>query len=306
MDALPNMAEVALAEAIGHVGGLGFEAALTRFLRRCIACGNVVFILYRGAGAPEVLYWQADDPAVFRDLARVYVPGAYLLDPFHDLHVNRVAAGAYRLLDIAPDQFQRSQYFLDYYRQTTLVDELTFVSYPDVESTLTICLGRDASTPRPFGARARSVATRVAPVVAALAGRHVREFGAARAPGAEPSAHRAETPADRLRRLLAATRAIQLSPRQAEVALLILRGHSSTSIGLRLGVSAQTVKVFRRQIHMRCRISSQAELFALLMPLLIGETAAQAPRAVAPGGAAGSEATSTRRTLHGGAGGRRA
>lgn len=271
MDALPNMAETALAEAIGHVGRLGFEAALSGFLRRSVPCANVVFILFRGVATPEVLYWQADDPAVFRDLRRVYVPGAYLLDPFHDLHANRVAPGAYRLLDIAPDHFQRSQYFLDYYRQTTLVDELTFVSYPDPDSTLTICLGRDAATPRPFGPRARATASRIAPVVAALADRHVREFGTARAPLAGPPPSRDEAPVDRLRRVLTASHAIRLSQRQAQVALLILQGHSSVSIGLRLGVSAQTVKVFRRQIHARCRISSQAELFALLLPLLIGD-----------------------------------
>ena len=77
----------------------------------------------------------------------------------------------------------------------------------------------------------------------------------------------------RLRRVLARSHSIHLSQRQAQVALLILQGHSSVSIGLRLGVSAQTVKVFRRQIHARCGISSQAELFALLLPLLVAEEA---------------------------------
>ncbi|MDZ4135631.1 MAG: helix-turn-helix transcriptional regulator, partial [Paracoccaceae bacterium] len=59
-----------------------------------------------------------------------------------------------------------------------------------------------------------------------------------------------------------------LSPRQAEVALLILRGHSTVSIGLRLGVAAQTIKVFRKQLYAKCAISSQAELFAMMLPLL--------------------------------------
>jgi len=36
---------------------------------------------------------------------------------------------------------------------------------------------------------------------------------------------------------------------------------------LHLDVSLQTVKVFRRQLYAKCCISSQAELFALLMPL---------------------------------------
>ena len=268
MDGLPNTAEVALADAIRLAGGLGFEASLTRFLRRSIVCNNVVFIVYRRSATPEILYSQADDPVVFRNLARVYVAGAYLLDPYHDLHVNRIAPGAYRLLDIAPDQFQRSQYYLDYYRQTTLIDELTFVSYPDADTTLNICLGRDAGTPRPFGTAARDIAVRIAPVVAALTHRHLEEFAAVRATGGPPPA---DEPVERLRRVLAENHRIRLSQRQAQVSLLILQGHSSVSIGLRLGVSAQTVKVFRRQIHARCGISSQAELFALLLPLLIGE-----------------------------------
>ncbi len=72
---------------------------------------------------------------------------------------------------------------------------------------------------------------------------------------------------ERLREALNQQHSIRLSPRQAEVALFILRGHSSLSISLHLEVSLQTVKVFRRQLYAKCCISSQAELFALLMPL---------------------------------------
>lgn len=273
MEALPNAAETALAEVIRRSGGAGFEAALCGFLRRCIACNNLVVIAYHRAAAPEALYQQADDPVVFHGLHRTYLAGAYLLDPYYELHLSRIPPGAYRLLDIAPDQFQRSRYYLDYYRQTTLVDELSFVSYPDADTTLTLCLGRDSFMPRPFGAQARAVATRIAPVVAALADRHWRQLRAP--PGAVPAAASgaADAPPERLRRVLLENHGIRLSQRQAQVALLILQGHSSVSIGLRLGVSAQTVKVFRRQIHARCTISSQAELFALLLPLLTGEEA---------------------------------
>ena len=49
---------------------------------------------------------------------------------------------------------------------------------------------------------------------------------------------------------------------------MILRGHSSESIGSHLEVSPQTVKVFRKQLYARCSICSQAELFALMMPLI--------------------------------------
>jgi DNA-binding CsgD family transcriptional regulator len=61
---------------------------------------------------------------------------------------------------------------------------------------------------------------------------------------------------------------VKLSKRQAEVAILILRGHSSLSISLELGISPQTVKVFRRQLYSKCNISSQSELFHMMLPLL--------------------------------------
>ena len=66
---------------------------------------------------------------------------------------------------------------------------------------------------------------------------------------------------------------VPLAKRQAEVAFLVLQGHSSMSIGLRLGISTQTVKVFRKQLYKRCGVSSQAELFSLLLPVLTQNSA---------------------------------
>ena len=62
----------------------------------------------------------------------------------------------------------------------------------------------------------------------------------------------------------------RLSEREAEVPQLILQGHSSKVIARMLGNSPETVKVFRKQLYQRCGISSQAELFALMLPLLRG------------------------------------
>nr|WP_254868549.1 helix-turn-helix transcriptional regulator [Phaeobacter sp. HF9A] len=53
--------------------------------------------------------------------------------------------------------------------------------------------------------------------------------------------------------------------REAEVAALIVQGHSSRAIGLKLGISVQTVKVHRRTLYKKLSISSQNELFGLLV-----------------------------------------
>lgn len=56
-----------------------------------------------------------------------------------------------------------------------------------------------------------------------------------------------------------------LTDREMQVVQLVLVGHSSTSISLRLGVSVSTVKSHRRNIYAKLEISSQAELFSLFL-----------------------------------------
>lgn len=260
MTPLPNLAESQLAAAIRHQGQPGFEAALWDLFRAIAAPDNLILLAYRDAGPPQVLYRRADTAQVFAALTDTYLAGAYRLDPFFDLHLSRAPAGAYRLRDIAPDAFHRSRYFIEYYEATTLTDEITFVAYPASGVSVNLCLGRDAGSGQGFGPRDIEACQRLAPVIVALAEMHWA--GLTRASGP------AEDTALMLARAADARHQISLSPRQAEVALLILRGHSTVSIGLRLGLSPQTVKVFRKQLYSRCRISSQAELFALMLPLL--------------------------------------
>lgn len=257
---LPALAEPALAEAIRQCGSDGFEAALFEFLRRSSGADNLVVLAFRKGGPPLSLFQRSSDAPVFAQIETTYLGGAYLLDPIYELQLAQAPAGLYRLSDIAPDAFHRSRYFEEYYRQTTLVDELAFLAYPASGVCLTLCIGRDATSGAAFPARAIETCNRIAPIVVALAERHWSTLPTLKA----------EAP-DILSRIAARLEAqlgIRLSPRQAEVALLILRGHSTASIAHRLQLSPLTVKVFRRQIHERCGISSQAELFALLLPLL--------------------------------------
>ena len=262
MDALLEPTETALATALRNLAQPGFEAALWHLFRRLAAPDNLVVLAYRATGMPQVLYLQSDHPQVFAHMDATYLAGAYLLDPFYDMHLNKVAAGAYRMRDIAPDAFARSRYFIEYYEQTTLVDEITFVAYPAAGVSLNLCIGRDATSAQVFTPREVEACHRIAPVICALAEAHWAGLTATAAPAGDL--------ATALTRALRQSHGVALSPRQSQVALLILRGHSTVSIALRLGVAGQTVKVFRKQLYARCGISSQAELFALMLPLLKG------------------------------------
>ena len=261
MHALPNLSETRLADLIRRMGKPDFEGLLWAFLHAVAQPDNLVILAFQDAGAPLVLYRRADHPQVFTQLDHVYLSGAFRLDPFFDLHSQRVTTGAYRLRDVAPDAFHRSRYFIEYYDQTTLVDEVTFIASPARGVSLNICIGRDASSGRAFTAREVESCQRIAPVITALAEAHWSGIGQA-------NTKQAADPAELLSQTARSARGIHLSPRQAQVALLILQGHSTMSISLRLGVSVQTVKVFRKQLYARCNVSSQAELFSLMLPLL--------------------------------------
>jgi DNA-binding CsgD family transcriptional regulator len=52
---------------------------------------------------------------------------------------------------------------------------------------------------------------------------------------------------------------------QRVIASLVLQDHSSTSIGLNLGIAESTVKIHRKNLYAKLNISSQAELFALFL-----------------------------------------
>jgi DNA-binding CsgD family transcriptional regulator len=259
-----------LAAAIRANGTGDFPAALFDYLIAATEADNLVILAFPKGAAPLVLFHRAVDPRVFAQIETTYVDGAYLLDPIYELQLSGAPPGAYRLLDIAPDAFHRSRYFQEYYRQTTIQDEVAFLLYPRPGVGLTLCLARDGSSGRAFSAKALETCQRIAPVVVALAEKQWPDLAAPPQDGLDAVA--------RMTKALERDRGITLSARQSEVALLILRGHSTASIAQRLGLSPLTVKVFRRQIYQRCAISSQAELFALMIPHLdIARTAAVTP-----------------------------
>jgi DNA-binding CsgD family transcriptional regulator len=60
-------------------------------------------------------------------------------------------------------------------------------------------------------------------------------------------------------------RGLKLSAREATIVELVLQGHSSESIGLKLGISTGTVKVHRRNVYRKLGISSQMQLLSIYL-----------------------------------------
>lgn len=262
--------DLALAAAIRALGKDDFPAALSKFLFQCADFDNLIIILYKDQNMPVVLYRECKDEIVYGAMDSEYVTGNFVLDPFYEAHVKGAESGIYRLFDLAPDRFRQTTYFKIYYEKTTLVDEIAAFVRIGPGTTITACMGTDRSSGRMFKKSQSAALNRHVAVVTSLIDIHWRQFEPA-----QSNSTVSDTPVfERLRSQLSAVKGIKLTSRQAEVALLILQGHSSDSISLILGISANTVKVFRKQLYAKCRLSSQAELFAMIVPILFSAGAA--------------------------------
>jgi DNA-binding CsgD family transcriptional regulator len=257
---MPEAAQL-LGEVINTLNSEHFEDRLSKWLNASVRYDNFIIIAYFQDQPPNSLYALIKKSRVLENFEGSYVSSAYLLDPYHALHVNKSPQGLYRLNDIAPDQFRRNRYYREYYQKTTMVDEIAYIAYPAEGVSVHIALGRDITSRQRFTARELAAANAIAPIVCALSERHWSDLNS--------TGKFDETML--VKSLITKTQEkyqIKLSPRQAQIALMILRGHSSVSIGLQLEISPQTVKVFRKQLYKKCKISSLAELFNLMMPIL--------------------------------------
>lgn len=264
-------------------------AALVRF-------DHVVVFAYRGKERPIDLYKTFDEQENIIYVT-LYQAGPYLLDPFY--HTARARReGLFRMKELAPDRFFSSEYYRSYYDQTGLAEEIGFfvplagdsVQESDTSAgsngndiTIVLSLMRKRGT-GPFPPAEFSLLRQVEPLVATL----VKQFWAGLAPRFDAllsaaSAGRSDTdPGTRGRRQKshenrpalapadAVWRELNLTPRETAIVDLVLQGHSSESISLKLNISTGTVKVHRRNVYRKLGISSQMQLLSIYLGRMAG------------------------------------
>ena len=101
-----------LASTIKSLNTEGFAGDLNRWLRTLVNHDNTTILAYFQDQIPLLLMTDAITADVHRHMKNVYLAGAYLLDPFYEIHQSQKEAGMYHIWDIAPDQFIRNQYFI--------------------------------------------------------------------------------------------------------------------------------------------------------------------------------------------------
>jgi DNA-binding CsgD family transcriptional regulator len=247
---------------IAAIGTDGCAPALTGLLRAIAPYTYTVVFAYSGSARPLDLY--DDFPASERQIfVTDYQEGPYLLDPFYLAATRPVAAGLYRMRDLAPDRFYQTEYFRNYYVQTGLAEEIGFfVDLPE-GVIVVLSLMRDE---RHFSSREMKSLREIRPVVDAAIRRHWTDLpsrydlssqdrdGSALETKLERSFH---SFADGI-----------LTSREREIVEHTLKGHSAEAVGRILGISSGTVRIHRRNIYAKLRISSQGQLFSRFIETL--------------------------------------
>ncbi|WP_417674794.1 helix-turn-helix transcriptional regulator [Pseudodonghicola sp.] len=258
----PSDSQLAEYDFLGHLAALetlpDFEAAVAPYCSQVFETQSVLAVRYYRDRQPDVLFRWIPGAALRQTFDSYYRGLGFMLDPFYQLALRSPDFAVHQLREIAPDRFETSEYFATYFGTTQMVDELGATLRLDADSAVHLSLGRSAGHKR-FPARQvrhfKLLARAIMPKLRAVALQ------------ADPSRQAAPGFVDlhlRFRNLRIAGQAA-LSDRQAEIAALIVQGHSSRAIGLKLAISEQTVKVHRRNIFKKLGISSQSQLFDLLI-----------------------------------------
>ncbi|MDM9626115.1 LuxR C-terminal-related transcriptional regulator [Rhizobium sp. S152] len=225
----------------------------------------VVVFAYRGNERPIDLYSTFDkkEHIIFVTL---YQAGPYLLDPFYHTAGAR-RTGVFRMRELAPDRFFSSEYYRTYYVQTGLAEEIGFFIATDDDITIVLSLMRREET-GPLAAADFALLKKAEPLISSMV-RHYwsglgRRFDAqltsrGRTGRKHSASNSALQPADTV------WRDLNLTSRETAIVDLVLQGHSSESIGLKLGISTGTVKVHRRNVYRKLGISSQTQLLSLYL-----------------------------------------
>ena len=194
-----------------------------------------------------------------KEAVQLYTSSTYLLNPVYNAILDGLAPGLYRMADLAPDNWTLS-------RETpgVLIEDEEEIGYRTsgwpvglAELTLLVDLPDGAMGELSF---ARPVADGgFSDTLLAQFSPFLPLFSTAfRLLWARQTRNQN---ADAPERVLQDFARHILSPREAEVVQMVLKGHSSLSISLTLGIALPTVKTHRKNAYAKLGISTQQQLF---------------------------------------------
>lgn len=249
----------AVAKLIAADSQTALLLALTDAVAAVVEHEGTCLIAFHNDARPDVLHHTLE-PAGEQHYLERYLAGPYLLDPLYQLAIRDSKPTLCRFRDELPDRFRASEYYRQYCDRTHLRDEMDFLLDVNERTTLVLVVAR--RNHRFTRTELRRLELIEATVLAAM--RRSWQFHAAAqdSDGKNDNFHQHLTECfDRFGENI-------LTERERQISQLLLRGHSSKSIARELNIAPGTVMVHKRNLFAKLDISSQYELFSLLIDQL--------------------------------------
>lgn len=261
----------ALGEIIYDLGSPQLPRRLANALEHLVHFELIAMFAYRGRSKPIAIFDNFERAQAKGGIA-AYIGSTYVLNPFYQAYLNGLRDGVYRIRDLAPDAFFESEHYKSYRALPNRAEEIGYITenwpegFSEIDVAVTveknviveISIYRSLSD-RGFRDEELGRLAAVLPVLRALLQRYWREYEASNLQNSPPDS--------RVHDAFVKFGESVLTEREREVIQLILRGHSSESIGFNLGISLGTVKTHRRNAYTKLGISSQSELLSLFLKL---------------------------------------
>lgn len=228
-------------------------------------------VVYSGRGKPTRVCDTFVGQKAKQGLAN-YVNSTYVLNPTYSAYLRGLKGGVYRIRDLAPDAYFESQHHKSFKVRLSESEEIGYVTHDwprgMEEAVVAIELPNgdlgEISLLQPvrlggFGDRDLELLRDIEPMIGAVYRRYWSRVRPIRI------AARADTAIDEAFSRFGGD---ALSPREREVAQLLLRGHSTLSVSSHLGICATTVKTHRKNLYGKLGIATQFELFSLFLDSL--------------------------------------
>ena len=248
-----NTRYLSLANLIGSIGHETFHEALLNYLGQLVENDSALIVVFDGNKMPSVCCDQLL-PAQRSCIYETWMNGVFELGPYYNIHRLDMQDGLYMLSDIAPDNFQASEYFKLYYRLIKQSDMAGYMIKVGENLHVVVFLSRIAGNSR-FSSKTRRILKSIAPVVINAVVKHweTNKKGPRSKKGGKS------------RELLKSFGSLILSEREYEIVHLFLRGHSTKNIGFSLSITDHTVRAHLKHAYRKLKVRSQGELFSLLL-----------------------------------------
>lgn len=247
-----NSAAGDVTPAVLAIGRPDFPDVLIETLRRQADVGHCMVFALTRAGAARCLLNAGNIP-IGGDLGAAYAGQFHESDPNRDALFETESSASIMLPSFAPRMYG-ARYRKIFFNDSDIVDKCATAIWTG-DTCFYVNFYRITSQGR-FHDAERARLQAIAPAIGASVARHFQQSA---------------TPEQSLAGLFA-TRAplASLTPREQEVCRHILSGFSSEAISQALGISLHSTLTYRKRAYERLGISSQNELFAIVLGLLAG------------------------------------